>query len=1014
MATKVQFKTTFEAAKTVEPIYTGGDISSNATGNFLATCVEEDVLIVDIRSGNVLCRIEGDGEPITSLCLAPTASHVVLASRSLSLRIYSLNPIEGAQILTATLLRTLKPHTTPVVSSAIDATGSLLATGGAEGQVKVWDIRGGYVSHTFHGHGGVVSALRFFQSRSTNAEKTPNSRKRKSRDGEQMDLDETAAAQQIYLSSGGEDGKIRIWNLASRKFVATLDSHVSVVRSLDYSDEQLFLSCSRDRTIILWDSRTWKQQRVIPALEVLETAGFLYGGRFCFAGGEHGAMRIWDVKTGRELTPKQKPGLENDAISAIVPMVEDDTILSVHQDQTMRVRSTAKLRDFQTTDTLGILPVLRTISGNYDEVIDMACVGPDRRLLALANNTESLRLISITEDQPRKESSEIETTTTTTNFGNDVALLEGHEEIIICLDVDWSGHWLATGAKDNTARLWRIDPVTHSYTCFASFAGHAESLGAIALPRSPPTEGPAVKQPANHPPAFLLTGSQDKTIKRWDTAKLKYDPAATEPSTAAKAVFTRVAHEKDINALDVSPISPLFASASQDRTIKIWSLDDGSVTGILRGHKRGVWSVRFSPAGTPPLSLPDGGSSGSRGLLVSGSGDRTVKVWSLSTYTCLQTFEGHSNSVLKVVWLPPPRTASKREDENEDEGHRSHHPQSSETHPLIASASSDTLVKLWSPYSSASDSDHLLATLDNHTDRVWALVSPTSYPPPPPPSSLSKSKKSASSKAQTIYPYPLISGSADATLTFWLDTTLQTAASASAAATQRIEQDQLLQNHIFAKNYREAITLSLALNHPGRLLKVFEDVMSSSERGKSDPRPKEDDNEDKDQDAKSIMGVKAVDDVLATLDKAQLWRLLEHVRDWNTNARTASVAQRVLNCLLRSYPKHVFVDMARDKRVGAGVGAMKGESNGAIRALNGGSRGGRGGGSGSMQDLLRALEVYTDRHFKRLEELVDESYLIEYTLREMDEVGGSSALVMNGHGGGRGKENGVDGDVIML
>lgn len=34
--------------------------------------------------------------------------------------------------------------------------------------------------------------------------------------------------------------------------------------------------------------------------------------------------------------------------------------------------------------------------------------------------------------------------------------------------------------------------------------------------------------------------------------------------------------------------------------------------------------------------------------------------------------------------------------------------------------------------------------------------------------------------------------------------------------------------------------------------------------------------------------------------------------------------------------------------------------------------------------MLHTLKVYTERHYRRLEELVDESYLIEYTLQEMD------------------------------
>ncbi|EXJ79266.1 hypothetical protein A1O3_08767 [Capronia epimyces CBS 606.96] len=920
MATKVNFKTTFEAAKTIEPIYTGGDVSHTSNGALLATCVDDGVLVVEVKTSRVLCRIEGDGEAVTSVCLAPNASHLVVCSRSLSLRIYALNPFEESNTLSSSLSRTLKPHDTPVVCSAVDDTGSLLGTGGADGTVKVWDIRGGYATHTFHGHGGVVSALRFFLSNSaehSSLETSKSNKKRKSHDMTQTDVNHGSSTQSHYLASGGEDGTIRIWNLATRKSVATLDSHVSVVRSLDYAeDRHLLLSASRDRTIILWHTKTWKQQRVIPVLEVVEAAGFLSAGRFCFAGGENGAVRLWDTATGREITTKQTPGLENDAITAIVQVIEDDALLSIHQDQTMRLRSLSSLRTIQATDTVEVLPLIRTISGNLDEIIDMTCVGPDRTLLALATNTESVKLISIADKGDE-------------SFGSDIALLEGHQDIIICLDVDWSGYWLATGAKDNTARLWRLDPSSSSYTCFATFAGHAESLGAIALPRSPPVDGVAAKDPASHPPAFLLTGSQDKTIKRWATARLTYPPPSPEPQSVAKALFTRVAHEKDINAIDVSPIDPLFASASQDRTIKIWSLEDGSVTGILRGHKRGVWSLRFSPAGTPPLALPGGGSSGSRGLLVSGSSDRTVKVWSLSTYTCLQTFEGHSNSVLKVIWIPPATPTHDSESFSD-----SRHPQSSQ--PVIASASSDTLVKLWSPYSAA-DSDHLLTTLDNHIDRVWALTTPNSC-------------YAGSKDRPPTYPYPLISGAADATLTFWRDTTVQTATLASKRATERIEQDQQLQNHIFSKNYREAITLSLALNHPGRLLRVFQDVVNLPEAEKE---------------SSSIMGLKAVDDVLAALDRQQIFTLLERVRDWNTNARTATVAQRVLNCLLKVYSAGTFVEMAKDRKL---------------------SSNGKG-----MKELLRALEVYTDRHYKRMEELVDESYLVDYTLREMDEVAGVAA-----------------------
>ena len=79
------------------------------------------------------------------------------------MRLYAINPADNDDAVELELLRTLRPHTSPVVTLAVDRTGTLVATGGADGVVKIWDIRAGYTTHTFHSHGGVVSALHFFE-----------------------------------------------------------------------------------------------------------------------------------------------------------------------------------------------------------------------------------------------------------------------------------------------------------------------------------------------------------------------------------------------------------------------------------------------------------------------------------------------------------------------------------------------------------------------------------------------------------------------------------------------------------------------------------------------------------------------------------------------------------------------------------------------------------------------------------------------------------------------------------
>lgn len=854
------------------------------------------------------------------------------------MRIYTLKVTEGpTRAVEVELLRSLKPHTSPVVTSTIDQTSSLLATGCADGSIKVWDIKRGYATHTFHGHGGVVSALCFFEL-SSNISSNLNGRKDSEFKNLKVGLKDTDSDQSttsFRLASGSEDGKVRVWDLYKRKAIATLDSHVSVVRSLSFSDsQQHLLSGSRDKTVIVWDTATWGIKRTIPVLESVEAAGFLQDGPLCYIGGENGRLRIWDTDRGSEVTKDQEPTSEQEAIVTISYSKDLKYILTVHIDQTLKLHSIEPLLSYKPGPKIEPLPILRHISGNDDEVIDLACLGRDRSLLGLATNSEFVRVV-------RTRSAQSEVSQDQKHFGADVARLEGHEDIIICLDVDWSGHWVVTGAKDNTARIWRIDPDNSSYTCFAVFTGHAESLGAVSFPRTiPPADSPAFKDPLNHPPPFFFTGSQDRTLKRWDTGKLAV--GASKPHNP-KALYTRKAHDKDINALDVNYTSTLFASASQDRTAKIWSVEDGSVVGILKGHKRGVWSIRFAPKDTP-IAGSNAGSHTSRGIVATGSGDKTIKLWSLSDYSCLLTFEGHSNSVLKVLWMPPPQILRSDEDVSSRGA--------AQVHPLLASAGADGLVKIWSSYTGEAET-----TLDNHIDRVWALATPL---------------QANSDTPQTDdYEFSLISGAADSVVTFWKDTTSTTLSAAVNANTARIEQDQQLQNYIHAGAYREAIILALQLNHPGRLLSLFTSAIDATEDAEENPD--------------SLTGNPDIDAVLRSLDLDNLHLLLIRLRDWNTNARTSRVSQRILYALFKSYPPSTFVELST--RRSTLPGQKKDTTSG-------------------MKDILDALAAYTERHYRRIEELVDESYLVEWVLGEMD--GGVS-------GGGK-LINGVDeeDDVIMI
>ncbi|KAH7032955.1 WD40-repeat-containing domain protein [Microdochium trichocladiopsis] len=901
MANKSPYKTTFEVAEVIRPIYTGGAVSFESGARILATTLGEDAVLTDLKSGKHLTKVEGDGELISTLTLTPSGSHLIICSRSLSMRIYALQKTASSDAIEPRLIRTVKPHSTPVVVLAVDRTSTLLATGGTDGSIKVWDIAGGYVTHTFRGPSVLVSALHFFEVAASSAKadaQSADKRKRRKSKGERDDNDddEVSTAANFRLASGSQDGKVRVWDLHKRSVVANLDSHVSDVQGIEFSSKQnTLVTAGRDKTIRWWDARSWKPRRVTPCMELVEAVGFLEDGRLTYSAGSNGCFRLWDTDTGREITKDQAPKSETEGFVGAAHTPDSSLVICVQVDHTLAF--------FQAPDntltqaTVDAPEPFRRITGTHDDIIDLCYLLPDQSAMALATNSEDIRIVSATDSTGSGDDS----------FGQDIAVLKGHDDIIIALDVDWSGHWVATGAKDNTARLWRVDAANNSYTCYATFKGHAESVSAVSLPRTRPVEGSkAFSNPLEHPPQFLITGSSDQTIKRWDVPREAQQGSKTG---STRALYTRKAHDKDINAIDASQSAQLFASASQDKTVKIWSIEEGEVQGILRGHRRGVWSVSFAPPNTPIIQGEQGPVAG-KGAVITGSGDKTIKLWNLNDYTCLRTFEGHSHSVLKVSWLgiPPQEELSKKP-------------------ILFASAGGDGLVKIWNVNLGETE-----CTLDNHEDRVWALA--------------------VHPKTNTV-----VSGSADSTVTFWKDTSRETQAASTEAALQLVEKEQELQNHIHSGSYREAITLALQLNHPGRLLSLFTTVINT-----------------KTPDAGSLTGLVAVDQVLATLSDEQLFLLLLRLRDWNTNARTAPVAQRILWALVRSYPASKFSTLS-----------VKGAR-----------------GQKSLKEVLNALKVYTERHYKRIEELVDESFLVEYTLKEMDSLAPAVALLGE-----------VDGDVAM-
>jgi WD40 repeat protein len=365
-------------------------------------------------------------------------------------------------------------------------------------------------------------------------------------------------------------------------------------------------------------------------------------------------------------------------------------------------------------------------------------------------------------------------------------------------------------------------------------------------------------------PMYLVSGSRDRTLKVWNCAPLADLMGKGESEMVKLEVMaTQIGHEKDVNAIAISPNDAMIATAGQDRLIKLWNPELQQVA-TLKGHRRGVWDLQFSPVDK---------------VLASCSGDKTLKIWSITDYTCLKTFEGHTASVLRVRFL--------------------------NLGMQLMSAGADAVIKLW-----VIKTNECLSTFDEqHDDKIWALC-------------LTKDEKH------------LVTGGADSTINVWTDNTSLVQEETQLEEAAKEQQDQQLRNMLRRKQYVEAAHLCLEMDLPRQLLGVLFSV-------------------DEEQDTESL------NKIVSRAPQEHIVKLLEYIREWNTNSRRCVLAHKVLQRILSLVAPE---DLRKVP---------------------------------NMPELIRSMLLYSDRHFKRLEQLLQKSYLVDYTVQSMHILTASSTSTDN-------------------
>lgn len=208
--------------------------------------------------------------------------------------------------------------------------------------------------------------------------------------------------------------------------------------------------------------------------------------------------------------------------------------------------------------------------------------------------------------------------------------------------------WIICGTDDYDIHVYNYNTLER----VKQFEAHTDYIRSIAVHPTLP---------------YVLSSSDDALIKLWDWEKGWQNTQIFE------------GHDHYVMQVEFNPKDTnTFASASLDRTVKVWGLNSSEPHFSLEGHERGVNCIGYFRGGDRPY-------------LISGADDHTAKIWDYQTKTCVATLEGHTNNVSAVTFHP----------------HL----------PIIITGSEDGTVRLWHATTYRPES-----TLNYGMERVWSIA----------------------------------------------------------------------------------------------------------------------------------------------------------------------------------------------------------------------------------------------------------------------------------------------------
>jgi WD40 repeat protein len=562
---------------------------------------------------------------IFSVAFSPDCQLLATGGADGQIRIWQVS--DGKQLMA------WQAHGDWIRSVAFSFDGKAIASGSNDRTVRIWDSQTGDCLKILRGHTDWVWSVSFIFGGHllVSASSDHTARIWELNTGFSFTLREpedqvwsAAFSNNGYTLATGSATSVKLWNVWTRQYIKTLQDNATRVRALSFSpDGKTLIGSSDDRSIKTWDVDSGKCLQTLTSATTtrLWSVKFSPDGEKLISGSAD-TIQIWNLANGECLMTLQEPHHRARSITC----TPDGQIIAVGSDDQL-----IRLWDTRTGKPL------RTLQGYINRIWTIA-FHPIRLLqgdffcLASGSDDGIVRLWDV-------------------KTGQCLKTLLGHTNRIRSVALSPDGQILASGSHDRTIKLWDVS----TGQCLKTLRGHVDWVVSVMFSTNNRT---------------LISAGDDQTVLVWDThtnesqllrepeqewmwafaCHPKYEIVATGGSSntvnlwniqTKRCLTTLKGHKNRIRAIAFNTSGKILASSSDDLTLRLWNWQTRRCLGILSGHKGQIRSLTFIPA-----------SSKRSEILVSSGDDRTIRLWDIYTGNCLKILKSHLNPIWSVCYSP--------------------------------------------------------------------------------------------------------------------------------------------------------------------------------------------------------------------------------------------------------------------------------------------------------------------------------------------------------------------------